>query len=128
MIVVVGNIIYGRILLDGDDAKAIRLPSGSKLVVQLEDTSVADAPATVLQRVEVNHLRSFPSEYAMQIPTGVSSMMPYSLSARITQGDTLLYISNQQTRVDLGVGRSVNTDISVVAVEQGESSERRVRR
>ena len=120
IIAVVGNIIYGRILLDGDDAQAIRLPSGSKLVVQLEDASVADAAATVLQRVEVSNLRSFPSDYAMKIPTGISSVMPYSLTARITKGDTLLYISNQHTQVDLSVGRSVNTDISVVAVEQGE--------
>ena len=120
MIAVAGNIIYGRILLDGEDAPAIRLPSGSKLVVQLEDASVADAPATVLQRVEVSNLRSFPSDYAMKIPTGISPTMSYSLRARITKGDTLLYISNQHTGVDLSVGRSVSTDISVVAVEQGE--------
>jgi len=114
----VGGIIRGRVLFDGDENKFTRVPMGSHLIVRLQDTSMADAAAIVLKQTRVSNLFAFPFNYQIEIPNNVSPATSYSLSARITKGDTLLYTNDQHIPVTIGNDSPIIIDISVIRVNQ----------
>jgi len=119
----VGNIIYGRVLLNGDVNQAVRVPSDAQLVVRLEDISLADASSTVLKQTQISNLTTFPFYYRLQIPTKISSALSYTLSAEITKGDTLLYITDTVIPVKTDTKSPITIDIPVVAVKSNSVEE-----
>ena len=46
--------------------------------------------------------------------------MPYSMAARITKGETLLYINDQYIPITIGAGSPISVDIPVVPVSKGK--------
>jgi putative lipoprotein len=119
MIILVGGIIRGRVLLDGDTNKSTRVSQGSKLSVSLQDTSMADAPAINLKQIEISNLFAFPFSYQIDIPANISPALSYSLSARITKDDSLLYINDQHISVQIGNDSPMIIDIPVITVNKG---------
>ncbi len=77
----------------------IMLPDTAKVSVQLLDTSLADAPAKVLGETVASG-KSPPYAYAIAYdPDAIVSGHRYSVSARITEGDKLLFISTTHNSV-----------------------------
>jgi putative lipoprotein len=98
----------------------IMLPDTAKVSVQLLDTSLADAPAKVLGEATATG-KSPP--YAYAIPYDPDAIVPghrYSVSARITEGDKLLFISTTHNSV-LGSGPDA-TEILVERVAEAISA------
>lgn len=95
------------------------MPFGSNLIVSLQDTSMADAPATVLKQTHVSNLFAFPFNYQIDIPTNIQSGFSYSLSAQIKKGDTLLFINDQHIPVTIKGDSPMLIDIPVISVNQG---------
>lgn len=92
----------------------IMLPDTAVVRVQLQDVSLADAPAKVLGSAVATG-KSPP--YSFVIPYDPDAILPghrYSLSARITDGDQLLFASTSNNAV-FGDGPDV-TDILVQRV------------
>ena len=120
LIWLVGGIIRGRVLLNGDVKQSIRVPSGAVLLVRLQDTSVADAPSIDVKQIRLTPLFAFPFTFQLSIPTNASRALPYSMSARITKGETLLYINDQYVPITIGTASPISVDIPVIAVGKGK--------
>ncbi|CAF0876515.1 unnamed protein product [Adineta ricciae] len=116
----IGNSIHGQILLDGDANKSVRVASGSTTTISLQDTSLADAAAVMVKQMQVENLFALPFTFEMEIPDDLSSHNTYTLSVRITKGVNLLYINDQQIRVDVSSKNPITQDIPVVRVSQDE--------
>jgi uncharacterized lipoprotein YbaY len=115
----VGCTISGRVLLHGDANRIIRVLDGSELVVQLRDTSLADARAIIIKDTKISNLVNFPFNYEIEIPENLSSSRTYTLIARISKGDTLLYINDQSIPADMEGDSSLTIDIPVIPVGNG---------
>lgn len=88
-------------------------------MVRLQDTSLADAPAITLKQTTVRNLFAFPLAYQLEVPINkISPGISYSLSARITKGDTLLYINDQHIPVSDTSDSPLSIDIPVISVTQ----------
>ena len=96
------------------------VPVGSRLIIRLEDTSVADASGIVIKEVEFSNLLTFPLNYRIRVPATNSSEMGYSLSAHIQKGDMLLYINEEYIPVTLNTAGLIKKDIPVVVVRRGK--------
>jgi putative lipoprotein len=74
----------------------IMLRPGSELTVQLEDVSMADAPATIITAetmvLEGGPPYSFVLEYD---PAGIDERMRYALRAKISNGERLLFTNDK---------------------------------
>jgi len=69
------------------------IPSGSTLIVQLQDTSLADAPAKVLGETMITDFSVIPILFSIRYdPTAIDTRFTYSISARIMDeaGDLIL--------------------------------------
>ena len=79
------------------------LPADAQLTVSLNDVSLADAPAKVLSRQEINTAgKQVPISFTLTYdPTQVQANHTYSISARIEQQGQLLYINTEHIRVKL---------------------------
>ncbi|CAK7064678.1 YbaY family lipoprotein [Saezia sanguinis] len=81
----------------------IALPADAQLTVSLNDVSLADAPAKVLSRQEINTAgKQVPISFTLTYdPTQVQANHTYSISARIEQQGQLLYINTEHIGVKL---------------------------
>lgn len=98
----------------------IMLPDTAVVRVQLQDVSLADAPAKVLGEAVATG-KSPP--YVFAIPYDPDAILPghrYSVSARITDGDQLMFISTTNNAV-FGDGPDA-TDILVQRVAEAPAS------
>ncbi|RUS66108.1 hypothetical protein CUZ56_02186 [Saezia sanguinis] len=79
------------------------LPADAQLTVSLNDVSLADAPAKVLSRQEINTAgKQVPISFTLTYdPTQVQANHTYSISARIEQQGQLLYINTEHIGVKL---------------------------
>lgn len=93
------------------------LPSGATVIVQLQDISRADAPATILgeQRIAMDG-KSVPVPYAVAYdPTTIDPRSTVSVAARITDADgKLLFISD--TVIPVITQDNPTQDVEVVVV------------
>ena len=73
----------------------LEIPSGSTLTVQLQDTSLADAPATVLGETVITDFSEIPIPFTVSYdPMAIDTRLTYSVSARITDGaGNLIFIN-----------------------------------
>jgi uncharacterized lipoprotein YbaY len=104
--------------LNGDVNQVTRVPIGSNLIVRLQDTSMADAPAKILKQIQISNLFAFPFSYQLDIPTNIAPAS-YSLSAEIKKDNTLLFINDQHIPVTINGDSSMSIDIPVINVNQG---------
>lgn len=78
----------------------IALPPGSEAIVQLLDTSRADAPAVVVAEQRIAVTGQVPIPFSLDYDAaGLEPKNTYVVSARITHGDQLLFISDKATPV-----------------------------
>ncbi len=119
VILLVSEIIRGRVLHNGDPARGTRISRDAILTVQLLDTSLADAPSTVLKQAEFYHLVAFPVFYEIEIPASISPAASYSLIAEIKKNDQLLYRNDQHVLVQMEADKPITIDIPVQDVNQG---------
>ncbi|WP_240230493.1 META domain-containing protein [Devosia lacusdianchii] len=90
-----GAVISGTVYF----REKIMLPESAKVSVELADISLADAPAKVLGAVEATGASS-PYTYSISYdPSAIEPGHRYSVSARITDGDELLFISTSNNSV-----------------------------
>lgn len=120
MTLLVGTIIRGRVLLNGDASQVDNVPVGSQLIVRLEDTSIADASAIILKETEISNIVAFPINYQIRVPANISSTMSYTLSARIKKGDIFLYISEENVAVTINTNNPITIDIPVNIISGGK--------
>ena len=78
----------------------LALPPGSHATVQLLDTSRADAPAVVVAEQRIAITGQVPIPFSLDYDAaGLEPKNTYVVSARITHGDQLLFISDKATPV-----------------------------
>jgi putative lipoprotein len=110
-------IIRGRVIYPG--GSKIPVESGAQLTVELQDTSLADAPAKVIAKGTGKAAR-FPMAFAIKyLPTQVGSGVTYSLSVTIkNKKNELLYINDMHVQVKpLGDSRTKFIDVPVILVK-----------
>ena len=73
----------------------------------------------MIKQMQVENVFALPFAFEMEIPDDLSSHNTYTLSVRITKGVNLLYINDQQIRVDVNSKTPITQDIPVVRVSQG---------
>jgi putative lipoprotein len=96
------------------------LPSTAVVEVTLQDISLADAPAKVIstQRIEAGGRQPpFPYELSYD-PAQIDPRNTYSVGARITDGNTLLFINDTVYPVLTRGAPMTGVDILVIAVSQ----------
>ena len=78
----------------------IALPPGSEAIVQLLDTSRADAPATVVAEQRIAIGGQVPIHYRLDYDAAtIDPRHRYTVSARIVNGERLLFVSDTVTPV-----------------------------
>ncbi|GAA0792555.1 YbaY family lipoprotein [Marinobacterium sediminicola] len=96
------------------------VPADSRLEVRLQDVSRADAPAVILDRVVRDNIASPPYPFSFKV--AADQLQPghsYSVSARITHNDRLLFITDSRYRVLAG---EKDTDLMLVMKKVNEES------
>ncbi|MGU3574858.1 META domain-containing protein [Brucellaceae bacterium C25G] len=100
----------------------IALPPEAKLIVELADVSMADAPAKIIGETSIVPANGAPIAYSINYDS--SELEPghqYALQARISAGDTLWFVND--TRHSFNPDKvQPNYDIQVVMVGRGETS------
>lgn len=87
------------------------LPRAARFEAVLEDVSLADAPAVEMGRVEIAAPGNPPFHFAIAYdPTKIEERNRYAVRARITVGDSLLFISDTYSPV-LTQGAPSNVDV-----------------
>lgn len=79
----------------------IALPPEAKLIVQLADVSLADAPAKIIGETTVEPITGVPIPYTIEYDS--SKLEPghqYALQARISAGDTLWFVNDTRYSFD----------------------------
>lgn len=104
-----GSVYFG----DGE----VDLPEGAVVEVQLQDTSIADAPAVTLGEHVIRDARALP--VAFRIPYDPSAInrksREYSLQASVTLDGRLLYV-NDTMHIVLTAGSPEDSDIEVIRI------------
>ena len=79
----------------------VEIPSGSTLTVQLQDTSLADAPAKVLGETVIADFSVLPVPFSVSYdPTVIDTRNTYRISARITdEAGNLIFINTSADNV-----------------------------
>ena len=96
-------------------ARDVTLPEGAVVTVRLQDTSLADASAVELGRAVISDADRLPVRFRIEYdPDQISQGNEYSLSARVTLGDELLYV-NDTVHTVLTRGAPRNSDVVVVS-------------
>lgn len=96
----------------------IALPPEAKLTVQLLDISKADAPSSTIAETRIESAQGSPIPFAINFDTAeIKPGHTYALQARITAGDSLWFINDQNYTIDANnPGKPV--DIQVVMVRK----------
>lgn len=106
--------LRGRVVFP--DGSRIPIETGGKLIVELQDTSLADAPASVIGRGIGRAIR-FPMAFAVKYsPQLIKPGRTYSLLVTIkNKDDELLYINNEYMAVNpTGILRTAFLDVPVI--------------
>ena len=104
----------GRVTFPGGSKTPIE--PDAKLTVELQDTSLADAPAKIIARGTGKAVR-FPMAFAIRYaPSEVANGFGYSLSVTIrSKNDELLYLNDVHVPVTpLGAERTKFIDVPVI--------------
>jgi putative lipoprotein len=109
-VTVSGNVVYRQ---------RIALPDNAVTIVSIVDVALADAPAPVLAREEING-GQVPIPFTLTLDLGslAAHAMP-SIGARIEADGQLLWITDMVTPVDTSVDSS-DVTLNVIQVQHGE--------
>lgn len=108
-----GPAVEGRVFFGGGE---VELPDGAVVEIALQDTSRADAPAVTLGERVIRDARRLPVAFRIPYdPADIDQRRDYTLLARITLGERLLYINDTVHAVLTG-GFPEDSDIEVVRV------------
>lgn len=84
----------------------IALPPDAVLVVELADVSLADAPATVVARRRIAPTGQVPIRFEIGFdPKAIQNGRTYTLQARITVGERLMFVTGASHQVDPLAGK-----------------------
>ncbi|MBZ9814815.1 YbaY family lipoprotein [Mesorhizobium sp. CA7] len=84
----------------------IALPPDAVLVVELADVSLADAPATVVARRRIAPTGQVPIRFDIGFDRkAIQSGRTYTLQARITVGERLMFVTGASHQVDPLAGK-----------------------
>lgn len=94
------------------------IPDGATISIQIQDTSLADAPAEVIGEQIVEESAQFPIAYQVDYNTGqIVDNHTYTMSARIEDAEgTLLFINDIAIPVITNGGPTENVEIPVIQV------------
>jgi putative lipoprotein len=109
--------LRGRVIFP--NGSRLPIESDAKLTVELQDTSLADAPARVIAQGKGQAIR-FPMAFAIKYTSRqVKEGFPYSLRVSIkNKNDELLYTNDKNIRVTpLGPNRTKFIDVPVILVK-----------
>ncbi len=108
-----GPAVEGRVFFGGG---AVELPEGAVVEVQLQDTSLADAPAVTLGEQAFPDARGLPLAFRIPYdPDRIDERREYSLQASVTLDGRLLYINDTVHTVLTG-GAPEDSDVEVIRV------------
>lgn len=108
-----GDAVEGRVYFGGGE---VELPDGAVIEIALQDTSRADAPAITLGERVIRDARRLPVAFRIPYdPADIDQRRDYTLLARITLGERLLYINDTVHSVLTG-GAPEDSDIEVIRV------------
>ncbi len=99
-------------------ADSAALPEDATVAVQIQDTSLADAPATVIGEQIVTEATQFPIPYEVSYDPGqIQDNHTYTMSARITGSDgSLLFINDTAIMVITRGNPTEEVEIPVIQV------------
>jgi len=94
------------------------IPEGATVTVQIQDTSLADAPAEVIGEQVITGSTEFPVPYQVAYdPSQIQDNHQYTMSARITGGDgSLLFINDTAILVITRDNPTEEVEIPVIQV------------
>jgi putative lipoprotein len=94
------------------------IPNDATITVQIQDTSLADAPAEVIGEQVITDAGGFPVSYDVPYdPEQIVDNHTYTMSARITSSDgSLLYINDTAIMVITGGNPTEDVEIPVIQV------------
>ena len=93
----------------------IMLPENAVITVQVQDVSLADAPAEVIAEFERNDV-STPTPFQFLINRDqFEDGHTYSIGARISLDDKLMFINTQSYRIDLDSSKPMSVLVQKVA-------------
>jgi putative lipoprotein len=106
--------VSGEITFQGDSG----IPDDATITVQIQDTSLADAPAEVIGEQVITDASEFPVTYEVSYdPDQIVDNHTYTMSARVTAADdTLLYINDTAIPVITRDSPIENVEIPVIQV------------
>ncbi|MFD1197549.1 META domain-containing protein [Brucella gallinifaecis] len=79
----------------------IALPPEARLIVQLSDVSLADAPSKIIGETRIEAAQGSPIMFAINYDTNmIEPGHSYALQARIVAGDTLWFVTDQRYTID----------------------------
>ena len=99
--------------------ESVTLPDGATIQVQIQDVSLADAPAKVVGEQTIDGSgEQLPIAYEVTYdPAGIEDRNAYSMSVRIEDAEgNLIYISDTNTPVITRDNPTKDVDINVVPV------------
>ena len=106
--------VAGRVTFGGGE---VTLPEGAVVTVQLLDTSLADAAATIIGEQIIRDARGLPLAFRVDYdPAAIKDRNEYSLQATVRHDGRLLYI-NDTVHLVLTRGAPLDRDIEVIRVE-----------
>ncbi len=109
-----GAAVSGRVTFGGGE---VTLPEGAVVTVQLLDTSLADAAATLIGEQIIRDARGLPLAFRVGYdPAAIDERNEYSLQATVRHAGRLLYI-NDTVHPVLTRGAPRNSDIEVIRVQ-----------
>ena len=110
-------VLRGRVLLRSDSQQNSTIPNGAKLIIRLQDVSIADAQSDSLAELELKNISNFPIEYQLEVSSSIVRDVPIcAISARIMKDSALLFINDEQTIVDNQSESPQTIDISVIDI------------
>ena len=93
----------------------IMLPENAVITVQVQDVSLADAPAEVIAEFERNDV-STPTPFQFLINRDqFEDGHTYSIGARISLDDKLMFINTQSYRIDMDSSKPMSVLVQKVA-------------
>ena len=106
--------VSGEITFQGGSG----IPDDATISVQIQDTSLADAPADVIGEQVIDDAGDFPVSYEVSYdPDQIVDNHTYTMSARITGSDgSLLYINDTSIPVITNGNPTEDVEIPVIQV------------
>jgi putative lipoprotein len=100
----------------------VSIPDGAVITVQIQDTSLADAPAKVIGEQIITGASQFPVSYRVVYdPADIVENYSYTMRARVTGSEGILLFIND-TSIPVITRGNPTQDVEIPVIEVGSSS------